>query len=96
MQNLKPIALLVLEIRRHKISYGKRERVVKFGYLAPENGFNVKNMGFMSRVVLLDPELTPMSISAIFEQRKQFSFSEFWGYLDEKRAAATLLIDQFC
>ena len=51
---------------------------------------------FMSRIVLLDPKLTPISISAIFEQRKNFSFSKFLGRFDEKRAAATPLIDQFC
>ena len=51
---------------------------------------------FTARIVLLDPKLTPMSISAIFRHRKNFSFSKFLGRLDEKRAAATPLIDQFC
>ena len=41
MQNLCLVALLVLEIWRHKISLGRREQVNKFGYLSPENGFNV-------------------------------------------------------
>ena len=49
----------------------------------------------MSRIVLLDPKLTPMSISAIFKQRKIFPFSKFWGHLNEKKAAATPLINQF-
>ena len=31
-----------LEIWRHKISLGRREQVIKFGYLPPENGFNLK------------------------------------------------------
>ena len=96
MQNLSLIALLVLEIWRHKISLGRRERVMILGYLPPENGFNFKKWVFMSRIVLLDPKLTPMSISAIFKHRKNFSFSKFLGRLDEKRAAATPLIDQFC
>ena len=43
----------------------------------------------MSRIVLLDPKLTPMSISAISKQRKIFSFSKFFGRLNKKRAAAT-------
>ena len=34
------------------------------------------------------PKLTPMSISAIFKQKKNFSFSKFFRCLDEKRAAA--------
>ena len=49
----------------------------------------------MSRIVLLDPKLTPTSISAIFKQKKIFSFSKFLGCLTEKVAAATPLIDQF-
>ena len=43
-----------------------------------------------------DPKLTSMPISAIFKLRKIFSFSEFFGRLDEERAAATPLTDQFC
>ena len=89
MQNLSLIALLVLEIWRHKISLGRRERVMKFGYLPPENGFNFKKISFYV-------QNRPMSISAIFKHRKNFSFSKFLGRLDEKRAAATPLIDQFC
>ena len=44
MQNLSLVALLVLEIWRHNISPGRREQVIKFGYLPPENGFNFKKM----------------------------------------------------
>ena len=72
-----------------KISLWKRERVIEFGYLPPENGFNLKKVSFMSRIDLLDQTLTPMSISAIFKQRKIFSFPKFLRRLDEKRAAAT-------
>ena len=71
-----------------------REQVIKFGYLPTENGFIFKKMSFLSRIVLLDPKLTPMSISAIFKQKKLFHFS-FLGCLDEKRAEVTPLIDQF-
>ena len=49
----------------------------------------------MSRIVLLNPKLIPMTISAIFKQKKAFSFSKFLGRFDEKRAAATPVIDQF-
>ena len=63
MQNLRLIALLVLEIWRHKIYLKRRER---FDYLPPENGFIFKKRVFMSRIVLLDPKLTPMSIPTIF------------------------------
>ena len=44
MQNVSLLTLLVLEIWSHKISLGRRERVIKFGYLPPENGFKFKNM----------------------------------------------------
>ena len=59
-------------------------------------GLALKNEFFMSRIVFLYPELTPMSISAVLKQRKIFSFSKFLRRLNEKRAAATPLIDQFC
>ena len=49
----------------------------------------------MSRIVHLGPKLTPMSISEILKQRK-ISHFHFLGRLDEKRAAATPLIAQFC
>ena len=68
----------------------------QFRLFTTENGFNFLKRVFMSRFVLLDPKLTPMSILAIFKQRKIFSFCKFLGRRDEKRAAATLLIDQFC
>ena len=79
-----------------QISLGRRERVMKFGYLPPENGFNFKEMSFYVQNRSSRPKIDPpMSISAIFKNRKNFSFSKFLGRLDEKRAAATPLIDQF-
>ena len=54
-----------------------------------KTGLTLKKRVFMSRIVLLDPKLTPMSISTIFKQRKIFSFSKFLGRLDDERAAAT-------
>ena len=61
-----------------------------------KTGLTLKKQVFMSRIVLLDPKLTPVSISTIFKQRKIFSFSKFLGRLNDERAAATPLIDQFC
>ena len=58
MQNLSLVAPLVWKRLRHNISLRRRERVIKFGYLPPENGFNFKKTSFMSRIVLLDPKLT--------------------------------------
>ena len=47
MQNLSLLAHLVLEIRRHKISLGRREQVIKFGHFALENRFNLKKNLFL-------------------------------------------------
>ena len=92
MQNLRLKALLVFEIWRHKFSYGRRERVIKFGYLPPESGFTFKKKWiFMSRIVLLDPKIDPppnVNFSN-FQAEKNFSFSNFLERLDEKRATAT-------
>ena len=76
-----------------QISPSGREQVIKLGYLPPENGFNLKKMSFLSRIVLLDPKLTPMLILAISKQRKIFSFSKSFRCFDEKRAAAPPLIE---
>ena len=59
MQNLGLVALLVLEIRRHKTSLGSRERVIKFGYLVPENGFNVLKMSFYVQNRSSRPKIDP-------------------------------------
>ena len=62
--------------------------------LALKKEFYVQNR---SSRLKIDPTV-PMSISAIFMQKKNFhfSFSKLLGRLDEKRAATTPLIDQFC
>ena len=78
---LSLVALLVLEIWRHKISLKRKERVIKFGYLSPENGFNFKkNEFFMSRIVILDPKLTgpPCQFQQFPSRGKLFHFVNFW------------------
>ena len=64
----------------------------KIRIFTPRKEINIKNNIFMSRFVLFDPKLTPMSISTIFKQRKFFRLRR----LNERKAAATPLIDQFC
>ena len=46
MQNLRLVALPVLEKSRHKVSLERREWLIKFGYLPPENGFNFQKVSF--------------------------------------------------
>ena len=75
----------------------KKGRVIRFDYLPPENGFNFEKTSFYVQNRSSRPKIDPpMTISTIFKQRKIFSFSKFLGRLDDERAAATLLIDQFC
>ena len=50
----------------------------------------------MSRIVLLDPKLTPPHINfSNFQAEENFSFSKFLGRLDEKRAAARVTQETF-
>ena len=63
----------------------------------PENRFRFKKMGFYFQNHSSRPKIDPpLSISAIFKQRKILSFGKFFRRLNDKRAAATPLIDQFC
>ena len=77
-------------------SLRRREQVMKFGYLTPENEFNFKKMSFYVQNRSSGSKIYPScQFQQIFKHRKKFSFSKFLGRLDEKRAAATPLIDQF-
>ena len=96
MQNLSLVALLVLDLLHHKISLRRRERDIKFGYLPPENGFNIKKMSFYDQNRSSRPKVDPHVNFSNFQVEENFSFCKFLGRLDEKRAATTPLIDQFC
>ena len=90
MQDLRLIALLVLEIWRHKISFERRERVIKFSYLPRKTGLTFKKKEFLCPESFFSTQNLPvMLISAIFKQWRIFSILKFSGRLDEKRAAAT-------
>ena len=95
MQNVSLLAFVALQIWRHKIVLSRREQVIEFGYLPPENWFNFMKR-FMSRFVLFDPKLTPLVNFSNFQAEENFSFSKFFRRLHEKSAGATALIDQFC
>ena len=76
----------------------KKGTVIRLDYLPPENGFNFKKKKtiFKSRIVLLDPKLTPHVNFNNFQAEENFSFSKFLRRLVDERAAATPLINQFC
>ena len=79
MQNLRLIALLVLEIWRYKISLGRREQVIKFGYLPPENGFSFKKMSFYVQNRSSRHKIDPLyQFQQFSSRRKFFHFQNFW------------------
>ena len=43
----------------HKFALGRREWVIKFGYLAPENGFNFKKMNLYVQNCSSRPKIDP-------------------------------------
>ena len=100
MQNLRLITLLVLEIWRHKISLWRRERerVIKFGNLPPENGFNLNKKSFYVQNCSSRPKIDP---SCQFQQfsstGKFFHFQNFWDVSMRKEwQHPPLPIGQFC
>ena len=54
----EPGSFLFLEIRRHKISLSRTERVIEFGYLPPENGIFQK-MNFYIQNRSSQPKIDP-------------------------------------
>ena len=72
MQNFRLVALLVLEIWRHKISLGRRERVIKFGYLHQKNAFNFKKMSFYVQNRSYRPKIYPLCQFQQFSSRGNF------------------------
>ena len=88
MQNLRLIALLVWRYDVAKLPSKEGNQSSDSAICPRKMGLTFQKWAFMSRIVLPDLELTPMLISAIFKQKKTFSFSQFLGRLDEKRAAA--------
>ena len=58
-----------------------------------KTGLILENNEFLR---LLNPKLSPHVNSSNFQAEETFSFSKFSGLLDEKRAAAAPLIDEFC
>ena len=80
MQNLRLIALLVLEIWRHKIFLKRRERVIWFDYLPPENGFNFKKTSFYVQNRSSRPNIEPPCQFQQFSSRGKFF--HFQNFLD--------------
>ena len=57
----------------------KKGRVSQFDYLSPENGFNFKKTSFMSRIVLLNPKLTPHVNFNNFQAEEIFFIFKIFG-----------------
>ena len=86
MQNLRLIALLVLEIWRHKIFLKRRERVIWFDYLPPENRFNfLKKTSFYVQNRSSRPKIEPpCQFQQFLCREKFFHFQNFWDVLMTK------------
>ena len=78
LHNLILVALLVLEIRRHKICLGIREQIIKFGYLSPENEFNLQNEFLCSKSFFSTQNWPPCQFQQFPSRGKFFHFVNFW------------------
>ena len=96
MQNLSLVAFPFFGDMTSRISLWRRERVIEFRCSPTRTRVLTLKNDFCPESFSSTQNWPPMSISAIFKQRKNFSFSKFFRRLNEKRAAATPLIDQFC
>ena len=70
MQNLSPVALLVFEIYVTKFPSEKGNKPSDSAIYPRKMGLALTKLVFMTRIILLDPKLTPpppMSMSAIFK-----------------------------
>ena len=79
MQNLRLIALLVLEIWRHKIFLKRKERVIRFDYFPPENGFNFKKTSFYVQNRSSRPKIDPHVNFNNFQAEENFFIFKIFG-----------------
>ena len=81
MQKLRLIALLVLEIWRHKIFPKRREQVIRFDYLPPEteNGFNFKKTSFYVQNRSSRPKIDPHVNFNNFQAEEDFFIFKIFG-----------------
>ena len=77
-----------------KLPLSRREQVVQFGYLPPENEFNLKNkISFYVQNRSFRPKLVlPVNFSNFQAEKNFFILKLFALRLDEKRVAATPLV----
>ena len=96
MQNLSLVPFLFLKISK-KFPSEEGNKSTNSDIYPRKVDLTLRKMIFESRIVFLDQKLTPppTSKAAIFKQRKILSPLKFLRRLDERRAAATTLIDQF-
>ena len=67
------------DMTSQKISLGRRERVMKFGYLPPENGFSFKKNEFLYPESFFRPKIDPPCQFQQFSSiGKIFHFQNFW------------------
>ena len=82
MQNLRLIALSVWRYDVTKFSSKEGNKSSDSTIYPRKTGITSKKRVFMSRIVLLEPKLTPHVNSNNFQAEENFSFSKFLGRLD--------------
>ena len=79
MQNLMLMAVLVLDIWRHNISLGRRERVMKFGYYPRKRGLTLKKLSFYVQNRSSRQKINPSCQFQQFSSRGKFFIFKIFG-----------------
>ena len=96
-KKFQKLAVLFLEIWRHKVRLFTREQLTTFRYLPPENRvYWCQHYLLCSKIVSLTQNYIPLHISAIFNKKNNFLISNFSWTLVWKMTAATPLANLFC
>ena len=78
MQNLKLLAVLLLEIWRHKNFLSRREQVIAIRYLPPGIEQSLKKSLFMPENLFCDTKLSPPPVFAWFSRKTKISYVQFF------------------
>ena len=96
MQNLRLIALLVWRYDVTKVPSKEENKSSDSAIYPWKTSLTLKKMSFYVQNRSSRPKIDPPCQFQQFSSRGKFFHFQFLGCLDDKRAAATPLIDQFC
>ena len=89
MQNLKLLAVLRLEIWRHKNFLSRREQVITIRYFYPWNRVKFEKITFLPENIFSGTKFYPLCIYMVFKQNKKIHMFNFSRRLISKTTAAT-------